>query len=93
MTDDPTMVTVAVSASGSASKYHIDDDCNALGKCKTRQVPRDAVPNRDLCRRCAGDGVGGANTQSRDINNFAKNFDATDVERGELADAVTEECE
>lgn len=95
MTDDtPTIVTISVSASGGGETYHTNPDCHALADSKTRQIAKHKIPNARLCKRCEnGPPRKGTSERSRKINNFAKNFDATDVERGELADAVREECE
>jgi hypothetical protein len=91
---NPTMVTIAVSGSGAANSYHTNPDCHALIHSKTRQIAKHKVPNATLCQRCENGGtVGGTSEQSRDIQNFVKNLDATDVARGELADAIREECE
>lgn len=87
-------VTITISGSGGGTIYHTNKDCHALHGSKTRQIAKHKIPNAKLCQRCEhGEPNAGTSEQSRRIHNFAKEFDATNVERGELADALAEECE
>jgi hypothetical protein len=92
---DPTMVTIAVSASGKGDTYHLTDDCDALIGSKTREIAKHKIPHAELCARCNPDVD--IQTKRNDQNwsgqEFLHEFDATDVARGKLADAISEECE
>jgi len=88
------MVVVSVSASGGTEIYHTNEDCIGLAKSKTRRVARHKIPNSRLCKRCDKKEWNQTEQQQQyDILDFIEDFDATDIERGELAEAVREECE
>jgi len=92
---NPTMVTISVSPSSGAQTYHLTDECKALVESKTREIAKHKIPNADLCKRCDPDEdiQTKRNDQNWNGQEFLREFDATDVPHGELADAVREECE
>jgi hypothetical protein len=92
---NPTMVTITVSASGKNDTYHLHADCKALAGSKTRQIAKHKIPTATLCDRCNPDVdiQTKRNDQDWSGQEFLNDFDATDVPRGELADAMREECE
>jgi hypothetical protein len=92
---NPTIVTIAEGGSGGQKTYHTNPECKGLSESTTRQIAKHKIPNSTLCKRCKhGDAFDGQYEQrSEDLNQFLKNFDATDVERGGLAERMGEECE
>ena len=69
MSDD---TTVWYASGGDASHYHRDRDCRVLVNHAARKTTRDAVPHREPCQLCCGDGIDPTNDGPALVNQLRR---------------------